>query len=104
MPTIVSLIIIIPFTLAGCNSYDKNTLHFWVLIFTSFRYINDEKAWRGYGLRDEYDLTDAVRHPLAGQFKGKFTAIIHYDFNEDDEANYSVLVEANLVVADAADA
>ena len=51
-------------------------------------------------MRDEYDLSGAVRHPLAGQFNGKYTVIIHYDLNEDDETDYDVPVEAGLVVAE----
>ena len=51
-------------------------------------------------MRDEYDLADAVRHPLAGQFKGKYTVIVHYDLNENDEQDYDVPVEANIVVAE----
>jgi|GEM_PF-3118100 len=35
-------------------------------------------------MRDEYDFSDAVKHPLAGKFKGKYTVTIHYDFNGCD--------------------
>ena len=53
-------------------------------------------------MRDEYDLSDAVKHPLAGQLKGKYTVIVHYDLNEDDESNDDeTSVGANLAVADA---
>ena len=45
-------------------------------------------------MRDEYDFSDAVKHPLAGTFKGKYTVTIHYDFNgRDDEAGQG---EANV--------
>ena len=38
-------------------------------------------------MRENYDFSGAVRHPLAGKFKGKYTVTIHYDFTEcDDEA------------------
>jgi len=38
-------------------------------------------------MRGNYDFSDALRHPLAGKFKGKYTVTIHYDFTEcDDEA------------------
>ena len=36
-------------------------------------------------MRDEYDFSDAVKHPLAGKFKGKYTVTVHYDFTEKDE-------------------
>ena len=55
-------------------------------------------------MRDEYDLSDAVRHPLAGQFKGKYTVIVHYNLNEEDEPNDDISVEANLVATDTAGA
>ena len=35
-------------------------------------------------MRDEYDFSDAKRHPLAGQFKGKYTVTVHYDFTGPD--------------------
>ena len=47
-------------------------------------------------MRDEYDLSDAVRHPLAGQFKGKYTVVVHYDLNEDDEPNDDAPIAADL--------
>ena len=31
-------------------------------------------------MRENYDFSDALRHPLAGKFKGKYTVTIHYDF------------------------
>ena len=46
-------------------------------------------------MREEYDFSDAVRHPLAGKFKGKYSVTIHYDFTEridisdDEETNKS---------------
>ena len=38
-------------------------------------------------MRENYDFSDAIRHPLAGKFKGKYTVTVHYDFTgRDDEA------------------
>ena len=51
-------------------------------------------------MRDEYDLSDATVHPLAGQFKGKFTAIVHYDLNEQDEQNEVSQFETEMVVTE----
>ena len=51
-------------------------------------------------MRDEYDLTDAVKHPLAGQFKGKFTAIVHYDLNDNDEHDDETITKTDLEVAE----
>ena len=51
-------------------------------------------------MRDEYDLSDATVHPLAGKFKGKFTAIIHYDLNDKDEQNEIAQYETEMVVAE----
>jgi len=36
-------------------------------------------------MRDEYDFSDAVVHPLAGKFKGKYTVMVHYDFSGPDD-------------------
>jgi len=36
-------------------------------------------------MRDEYDFSDAVKHPLAGKFKGKYTVTIHYNFKEKND-------------------
>ena len=52
-------------------------------------------------MRDEYDLSDAEVHPLAGKFKGKFTAIVHYDLNDKDEQNEIAQYETEMVVAEA---
>ena len=35
-------------------------------------------------MREEYDFSDAVKHPLAGKFKGKYSVMIHYDFTVND--------------------
>ena len=51
-------------------------------------------------MRDEYDLSDAEVHPLAGQFKGKFTALVHFDLNEQDEQNGASQFESEMVVAE----
>ena len=53
-------------------------------------------------MRKEYDLSDAVKHPLAGRFNGKFTAVVHYDLNESDESYDAASVEKNAVVAETA--
>ena len=36
-------------------------------------------------MRDEYDFSDAVKHPLAGKFKGKYVVTVHYDYNLSDD-------------------
>jgi len=51
-------------------------------------------------MRDEYDLTNAVRHPLAGQFNGRYTVIVHYDLNKDTSENDEMPIETPLVVAE----
>ena len=56
----------------------------------------------GGNMRDEYDLSDAMQHSLAGQFKGKFTAIVHYDLNITDEQTSDSLSEGEMVVAETA--
>ena len=36
-------------------------------------------------MRDEYDFSDAIVHPLAGKFNGKYTVTVHYDFLESND-------------------
>ena len=44
-------------------------------------------------MRKEYDFSDAVRHPLAGKFNGKYSVMTHYDFTVNDaEAEYDFTV------------
>ena len=52
-------------------------------------------------MREEYDLSDATVHPLAGKFKGKFTAIVHYDLNDKDKQNEVSQYEPEMVVTEA---
>ena len=46
-------------------------------------------------MRDEYDFSKAVRHPLAGKFKGKYTVIVHYDFSGPDDINEEINADLN---------
>ena len=51
-------------------------------------------------MMDNYDFSDALRHPLAGKFKGKYTVTVHYDFTGRDAGTEKNDADAEKPVAD----
>ena len=44
-------------------------------------------------MRDEYDFSDAVVHPFAGKFNGKYTVTVHYDFSGPDDFDEEIYAD-----------